>query len=213
MKEKRKKIVFYFPWKEISGGPVYLSALANDLAKNQTYEVYYIDYKDGRTNTMLDHKHVICIQYREPFSFPFYEPITIIVPINCASHIPSLHPESKILFVNWHNYSIQALLDSWRLTQKSLQEFLSMVYQTDSVFFLDRTHWLAQNQWIESERYLFKEKYVPLTIAPKSKSVVIIIIELALVCKIAKVINSATWYATGIARNFLILSMLSTSEN
>lgn len=164
---KKKYVVFFFPWKEISGGPVYLSGLANTLAKQSEYTVGYIDYPNGMTDAMLC-REVKRIPYFEPFSLPCSEPLILVVPIYCASHIPTLHPDSKILFVNWHNYSVQALLDSWRLSPKNLKEFLLLVRKTDSVFFLDQTHWLEQNEWIKSENCIFRERYVPATIAPKS---------------------------------------------
>ncbi len=164
---KKKHVVFFFPWKEISGGPVYLSGLANTLAQQPEYAVGYVDYPQGITDTMLC-KEVERISYFEPFSFPCSDPLTLVIPIYCASHIPPLHPDSKLLFVNWHNYSIQALLDSWRLTRENLREFLLLVRKTDSVFFLDKTHWLAQNEWIQSENCTFRERYVPTTVVPKA---------------------------------------------
>lgn len=164
---KKEHVVFFFPWKEISGGPVYLSGLANTLAQQSEYAVGYVDYPKGVTDAMLC-QEVERISYFEPFLFPHSDPLTLVIPIYCASHIPTLHPDSKILFVNWHNYSIQALLDSWRLSPENLREFLLLVRKTDSVFFLDKTHWLAQNEWIQSENCSFKERYVPTMIAPKS---------------------------------------------
>ena len=155
------KIVFYFPWQEISGGPNYLSTLANALANDNNYEVYYIDYPEGLTNNLLS-KSINRINYEEPFSFPIQDEVTLITPIYCASHIPLLHPNSKVLFVNWHNYCIQALLNVWRLDEKNLQQFLWMIYKKNAVFFLDRAHWMAQNEWIKPKgSYCFLEQYVP----------------------------------------------------
>ena len=166
---KKEKIVFFFPWREVSGGPVYLTELANALSQKPEYEVWYIDYDDGLSVGKLNSRRVGMISYREPFFLPFYEPIILIVPIYCASHIPELHPNSRILFVNWHNYCVQALLDSWRLSRKALQVFLDLVGRTDAVCFVDRSHWAAQNRWCEPGCHFAAERYVPLVIGPRQR--------------------------------------------
>ena len=165
---KKEKILFFFPWREISGGPVYLTDLANALAGELQYEVWYVDYADGLSADRLDLERVRLIPYNEPFSTPLdTEPLTLVIPIYCASHIPALHSDSRILFVNWHNYCIQALLDSWRLSSKNLQTFLDLVGRTDAVCFVDRSHWLAQNQWCGPGSHAAAERYVPLVIGPR----------------------------------------------
>lgn len=157
-----EKIIFFFPWKEVSGGPFYLSRLANDLALNNNYEVYYVDYKNGLTEKLLS-TQVKRIIYYEPFNLIKDSPVTIITPIYCASHIPKLHKDSKIVFINWHNYCVQALIDIWRLSEKELQEYLQLLHNTESIFFLDKTHWMAQNKWVTGN-YTFSERYVPVTV-------------------------------------------------
>ena len=164
---KKEKIVFFFPWKEVSGGPVYLTGLANALSEDPKYEVWYVDYADGLSISKLDCSRVRLVLYREPFTMPFYAPLTLVIPIYCAAHIPILHPDSRILFVNWHNYCIQALLDSWRLSKSSLQEFLNLVGKTNSECFVDRSHWLAQNEWYGPGCSAAPEQYVPLVIGPR----------------------------------------------
>lgn len=164
---ERERVVFFFPWREVSGGPPYLSSLANDLARDDNYEVWYIDYEPGLSDSMIDKTKVKKIVFTEPFVFPIQEPITLITPIYCASFIPKLHPYSKILFLNWHNYCIQALLNIWRLSDKNLQKFLKRVCERDAVFFLDRTHLMAQNEWIEpTGQFQFAEYYVPPKVIP-----------------------------------------------
>ena len=39
-----QKLVFFFPWPEVSGGPFYLCRLADAVARTGLYEVYYTDY-------------------------------------------------------------------------------------------------------------------------------------------------------------------------
>lgn len=165
MKDGLNKVVFYFPWKEVSGGPYYLGDLANRLAENGNYEVYYVDYENTFADDFINYNIIKKIIYDEPFDFDFHEPVILVTPIYCAPNVPKLTQDSKILFVNWHNYSIHALLNIWRINSKELQAFLRMVYQTNSVMFLDKAHWDVQNMWIEPNGgYKFNENYVPLTI-------------------------------------------------
>lgn len=157
----REKVVFFFPWKELSGGPNYLTGLANRLAADGGYDVYYVDYSPGLSDPMLDGR-VRRIVFAEPFQMPIQEPVTLITPIYCAPFIPRLHEDARIVFVNWHNFCIQALADTWRLNGRRLQTFLRMVHEHDAVFFLDKTHLMAQNEWIGAgEGYRFRERYVP----------------------------------------------------
>lgn len=157
------KIVFLFPWREVSGGPIYFMNLAENLAQSRKFKIYYIDYANGVARKMgKKDSNIQWIEYEEPFALPLCDPVTLITPIYCAQHIPRLHPESKILFINWHNYCISALCDSWRFSEQELQEFLSMVHRTNAVAFLDRAHWLAQNSFIKPDNlYRFPEKYIP----------------------------------------------------
>lgn len=158
----KKKVVFFFPWKEVSGGPTYMASLAVKLSEDLQYDVYYVDYKESLVADKLSASNVKKFFYSEPFNLKIDEPVTLILPIYSAAHIPELNSKSKILFVNWHNYCIQALLDSWRLSDNDLQEFLYKVYKTNSVIFIDKTHWIAQNEWVSPlGRYNFNENYVP----------------------------------------------------
>jgi len=161
-------VVFFFPWKEISGGPYYLCNLANSLADDKNYQVWYADFTPGLSDDLITNPNVHKMLYEEPFVFPIKEPVTIIVPIYCASHIPRLPPRSKIVFLNWHNYCIQSLIDIWKVNEHDLQTFLSMAHDTHSVFFLDRAHWQAQNEWVKPiNTYEFDEQYVPIIIESK----------------------------------------------
>ena len=103
MKEitKKEKVVFYFPWKEVSGGPYYLVWLANALASEENYDVYYVDYKKALTDSMRN-ENVKKMVYSSKFVFPKKEPITLVTPVYWADRIPELHPKSKIVFLNWH---------------------------------------------------------------------------------------------------------------
>lgn len=158
--QSKTKVYFFFPWKEISGGPVYLSALADDLAEEGDYDVCYIDYEHGLSDKLLHHERVAKIPYKTPFSLADKGPIILVTPIYCAMHIPELPPDARILFVNWHNFCMDALASAWRLSPEMLTEFLGMVSRTDSEIFLDRTHWLAQDKWAGAGSRV-PERYVP----------------------------------------------------
>ena len=159
----KEKIVFLFPWLEISGGPVYFLNLAESLSLYGEYEVYYIDYANGVAKSMAGGNSAVkWITYEEPFKMPIKDPITLITPIYCAPHIPKLHRDSKILFINWHNYCVPALCNYWRIGKRELQQFLLMIQETNSVAFLDKAHWLSQNSFVcPKNSYQFEEEYIP----------------------------------------------------
>lgn len=162
--DKKVKVVFYFPWKEVSGGPIYLSNLANQLAELDGYEVYYTDYKNGLSDTLLNNKKIKKIEYQEKnFSFPIKEPVILITPVYWAHVVPSLHPKSKIVFFNWHYCCIPVLRTDSQWHKKTVKKFLELVQETDSCFFGDLTHLLGQN----TKTIKFKPRYVPITLSPK----------------------------------------------
>lgn len=165
MKENREKVVFFFPWKEVSGGPYYLVRLANALSMDPRYEVYYVDYKKALTDSMRSER-VNKIIYSSKFKFPKKKPITLVTPIYWAHMIPELHPKSKIVFFNWHYCCIPVLRDSWRISQDGMHNFLELVNKNNACFFGDITHWLGQN----TEDIKFKKIYVPI-IVPEKKEI------------------------------------------
>ena len=165
MKENIEKVVFFFPWKEVSGGPYYLVRLANALAMDPRYEVYYVDYKKALTDSMRN-EYVKKIVYTSKFKFPKKRPITLVTPIYWANRIPELHPKSKIVFFNWHYCCIPVLRDTWRISQTGMNNFLELVNNNNACFFGDITHWLGQN----TETIKFKKIYVPI-IVPEKKEV------------------------------------------
>lgn len=159
------KVVFYFPWKELSGGPFYLSELAIELSKIENNQVYYVDYLDGIALCNLKGTNVHVVIYGKHEAFLQSNECILVTPIYCAPHIPQMNSRSKIIFLNWHNYCIKSLINTWRMDERELQDFLEMVYKTDSVFFLDAAHRDAQNKFIAYDKgYVFPEKYVPITI-------------------------------------------------
>jgi FkbM family methyltransferase len=140
----KKIVVFYFPWKEISGGPYYLTGLANKLAEDSNYEVYYTDYNPGLSDSLLDQKVRRIRVDEKNFSIPIQEPCIFVTPIYWACWLPKLHEESKILFFNWHVLCLPVLQDNVALNQKKLELFLRTTSKKKSCFFSDESHWLSQ---------------------------------------------------------------------
>jgi hypothetical protein len=165
---KPKKVVFYFPWEEVSGGPYYLTRLADKLADDADFEVYYTDYKNGLSDQLLSNPLVKKIEVsKSDFCIHMDNcPIILITPIYWACWLPLMHPDSKILFFNWHNSCIPVLQSVWSISNKELDAFLRIVASTDSVFFADYSHRMAQN----TDKIVFKENYVPIIMQQKKIS-------------------------------------------
>ena len=164
------KLVFYFPWPEVSGGPFYLTRIANAIAETKEYDVYYVDYKGGLANTLLKNKDIEVLIYdNEGKKYTIFkdEPIVLVMVIYWAHMVPIMHPDSKVVFLNWHNCCIPVLKGDWHCTTRFVNKFLELVRDTSSVFFLDKTHLLAQN----TDTIKFKEEYVPITIPERDKTV------------------------------------------
>ena len=164
------KLVFYFPWPEVSGGPFYLTRIANAIAETKEYDVYYVDYKGGLANTLLKNKDIEVLIYdNEGKKYTIFkdEPIVLVMVIYWAHMVPIMHPDSKVVFLNWHNCCIPVLKGDWHCTTRFVNKFLELVRDTSSVFFLDKTHLLAQN----TDTIKFKEQYVPITIPERDKTV------------------------------------------
>ena len=165
----KEKIVFYFPWKELSGGPFFLTKLADDIADDDNYDVYYVDYKNGLTDTMIKNPKVKKITYLEDnFTIPFNEAITIITPIYWAHKVPKINKNSKIVFLNWHYCCTSVLKSSSGWTKLIMNKFLSKVSETNSCFFLDYSHLLGQN----TKKIKFKENFVPIKVEEKNKKAI-----------------------------------------
>ena len=164
------KLVFYFPWPEVSGGPFFLTRIANAIADTKEYDVYYVDYKGGLANTLLKNKDIEVLIYdNEGKKYTIFkdEPIVLVMVIYWAHMVPIMHPDSKVVFLNWHNCCIPVLKGDWHCTTRFVNKFLELVRDTSSVFFLDKTHLLAQN----TDKIKFKEEYVPITIPERNKVV------------------------------------------
>lgn len=162
-----RKLVFFFPWREVSGGPFYLARLANGIAKRNLYEVYYTDYPNGLCDSLLEEKSIKVLRYQDEIHFEIFpdEPITLIIAEYWAHIMPKMHPDSKIVFFNWHNECIPVLQRDWCASDAYIEKFLELVQQTSSVFFCDKTHWLAH----KLGNIEVPERYVPVAIPARTQ--------------------------------------------
>ena len=157
------KLVFFFPWSEVSGGPYYLARLANAVADQGVYDVYYTDYRHGLTGELIKSKNIKILKYdNEGAKFKIFpsEPVVLVMPVYWAHMVPVIHPDTKIVFFNWHNECMPVLKSSLHCTKGYLERLILFMQEKSSVFFLDKTHWMAQN----TKNIIFPETYVPIVI-------------------------------------------------
>ena len=162
------KLVFYFPWSEVSGGPYYLSRLANSVADKGIYDVYYTDYPHGLANGILKNKNIKILKYQnEGKNFEIFpnEPVIVVMAVYWAHMVPVVHPDTKLVFFNWHNECMPVLKGNLHCTTRYLKNMIRFLHEKSSVFFLDKTHWMAQN----ADDIVFREEYVPIVIPKREK--------------------------------------------
>lgn len=161
------KLVIYFPFHDVSGGPIFLTQLAKKMSDSGEYEVFYIDYKKGPAVKLLEGTNVHIIEFHDEVRFHFFmdEPITIVLPIYWGARVPIMHPDAKILFFNWHNLCVPVLKANLRATYEYLNPFLQVISNNKAEFFCDKAHWAAQEKFGVS----FEEKYVPIVIPDREK--------------------------------------------
>lgn len=165
MSGAKTHVVFYFPWKELSGGPVYLSSLAKQLGKGASHKVSYVDYEIGQAAKLLRSTPEVELIYvkDDDYRVHFDSPVVLITPIYWAHWIPKLPPQSRVLFVNWHKMSIPVLQNSSGIRSRPLRRFLKLVADNNGVFFCDKSHVLGQDA--KDARLL--EAIVPISIEQK----------------------------------------------
>lgn len=156
-----QKIVFFFPWKAVSPNAIYLCQLADSLAEDRNFEVHYVDYLHGASAQLLTNYRVRRYPYVNKTAIFPEEPVILVMPIDRAMTMPQLHPDSRVLFVNWNRESVPALQRNWKTEESNITTFLKLVHQHDGVFFTDKTDWMAQNQQTELQH---AENFVPYTV-------------------------------------------------
>lgn len=167
MTNSKIHVVFYFPWREISGGPVYLTNLAASLSKNQRFRVSFVDYPDGASANLL--KSIETVELitvsEDNYSLNLDSEVTLVLPIYWAHWMPKLPSGSKVLFVNWHKLSIPVLKQSSSGSSAEIKRFLKLNYDKKSTIFCDLSHFLGQ---YPNEPREFAH-IVPISIGIKSK--------------------------------------------
>ena len=163
----KRIVVFFFPFRVISGGPIFLSNLAIMLSKNSEYSVYYTEYNDGAAREILHDTSVKIIEYHDekPFELFVEEEIYLITPVYWGDRVPVLNRNSKVLFLNWHNLCIPSLKAGLRCDEELLMDMLALISETDSEFYCDKAHWEAQ----ELYGIHFREIYVPITVPERRR--------------------------------------------
>lgn len=163
-----KRIVFFFPDRRIGGGPFYLLRMAAELSKNNEYEVYYIDYKDGYT-----HKIDIDVSNIKFIDFEDYSPSTIFIddailfaPIHYLHNMPYMHLNTKVLFFNWHHESIPVLKNNMGFNDFELYKYMKLVNKHNAQVFCDIGHWSENNKHSLQD---FNRNYVPVHINEKKE--------------------------------------------
>lgn len=149
-----QKVVFFFPKKAITPNPVYLCHLADQLAEDSNYEVYYVEHVNGAADHLLTNYRARRIPFtgnaRKMSIFP-EEPVVLLMPMEWAKDLPELHPDSRVILINWNRASIPALQKAWKTEQSDLDRYLELIHQHNGVFFSDKTDQLAQNSLTEMD--------------------------------------------------------------
>lgn len=147
--------------------------MAEALAASGNYEVYYSDYQNGLSDNIISdlsvHKYMIPdngLNVPGKLKIFIEEPVILITPVYWAHRLPVLHPDSQIIFINWHNECIPVLKREWYTSDDNFRKFLKLLGETDCVGFADKTHWMAQSDW----GVKIREQYVPLTV-PRRESI------------------------------------------
>lgn len=163
-------VCFFFPDRNLGGGPYYLLNLALELAKDKSYKVYYIDYKDGYSHTLLnDTQEITFIDYEDNnYKCYFHDECILFMPIYYLHLLPWINMNSKVLFFNWHHECLPVLKNNMHFSYNELFEFMSLVKINNAQVFCDYAHWDANNK-ISACNFL--PKFVPVHIANKTQFV------------------------------------------
>lgn len=162
-----KNICIFFPDKNIGGGPYWLTGLAKELAKDENYKVYYIDYKNGFARTLIncEHDKVTFLDYgcKQRYCI-FDEECILFMPIYDLHRMPIINTKSKVLFFNWHNLCLPALKSTCKFLRYDMNYFLTEVFSNNAMVFCDGSHRSKCNM---ISGLNFKSNYVPVILPPK----------------------------------------------
>lgn len=162
----KKKIVFWFPDRRIGGGPFYLLRMAVEIAKDDNYEVFYIDYVDGYTHKIdIDTSKITFIDFKDYSGYTiFIENAILFAPVYMLHNMPCMLMDTKVLFFNWHHECLPVLQANMQFNDIELRHFMNLVYKNDAQVFCDMAHWAENNKLSCCN---FSKKYVPVHINKK----------------------------------------------
>lgn len=156
-------VCIFFPDRRLGGGPYYLMRLACELAKDDNYRVFYIDYPDGFARTTPEAQStdkITFIDWTEAnISYTFEEECILLMPIYRLDILPFVNPNSKVIFFNWHTCCIPELKRNLRFIDRHLRHFLSVVATNYGQIFCDGSHYAYCNEYSGVK---FPPQFVPL---------------------------------------------------
>lgn len=158
-----KDIVFFYPDRNIGGGPYYLVLLANELLK-KGYNVFYIDFIDGFAKKIpfID-KGIKFINYSSFIQKKlFWDKCYVFMPIYLLHIIPRFDPDSKILLFNWHNECLPVLNQNLQYNKDKLFNLLNLIIKNKAEVFCDISHWDYNNLYSMQKS---DKQFVPVTLS------------------------------------------------
>lgn len=167
------KIIFFFPYKILSGVPILFSNMANYLSKkHEDIHVSIIDYEDGALWKCSTEKRIKKIPFTQGKSIT-PDPNSILVlqatlPFAMRPELKLL-PDQKLFF--WHLHpnnltlnnifkkdSLDFFLNKTRIYQKNnVKEFISILDENNSIVYMDGANYNNTSQYYKinpTERFL-----------------------------------------------------------
>lgn len=154
------KVVFFYTKNEVvSGAFLMFFELANELAQESSYDVYFVH--SGHAELMTKYKNTK-IKFLDYIVFDNYEELegaTFIVALNYLMFLlPKIKKlsDSKLLLIAWHPFIMDYFLNQF-LNHKLLRtDIINLFSSTNSLAFMDEANKLE----LEEEN-LFNDLYIP----------------------------------------------------
>lgn len=146
-------IIFYYPGKNIGGAQMLFVRLADYIAKNTNYQIYYIDYQDGFSKKVIKNNAIKYIEYNENQSIEIPNNSCVIIPANFIFKISKLFVFGKdTFFLIWslHPRNIvewiidiknKTFLNKWKKEQ--IGSLILNLYNKGYLHFMDYSNYIA----------------------------------------------------------------------
>jgi len=164
----KKLVFFYEKYEAVSGALIFYMRIAQFIAHNSDYEVFYVNYKNKVLEEMYsDSKLQFCDLTKCDFSE--FENADFIVPINYLFFLLERTKDiqtGKILLFDWHPELVKHLsfhFGDWNRDMKSL---LSLFREKQAAAFMDSSCLLSANRWMQEP---FPENYVPVFLSEEEQ--------------------------------------------